>query len=122
MEQSDSLAKNFKQKTPESISEEDLLSFSLRDVFEQQRTQCQLLYHVLCGSMGLGEKQLKVTGSLKLICCYNSSLRTLVIAYLVALEQQSLCRSHSVRSCLSVTTSHILGVVALSQLLTASSA
>ena len=59
-EESDAMAKNFKQKTPETISEEDLLSFNLRDEFQLLRSECPLLYRVLAGAMGLREDQLEV--------------------------------------------------------------
>ena len=62
LEESATLAKKFKQKTPESITEDDLLAFNLRDEFHHLRKQSPLLYHVLAGSMGLGKDQLQVKG------------------------------------------------------------
>ena len=66
-EESDAIAKNFKQKTPETISEEDLLTFNLRNEFQLLRSQCPILYCVVAGAMGLGQNQLEVINIINII-------------------------------------------------------
>ena len=67
-EESKDLAKNFKQPTPQSITKEEVMNFKLRDEFQTLRSNCPLLYHVVCGALELGEDKLEVTpGKLQII-------------------------------------------------------
>ena len=58
--ESSNFAKQFKQKLPANISEEDLLNFSVRQEYDILRVQCPLLFHVVTGAMGLTEGELEV--------------------------------------------------------------
>lgn len=53
-------AHNFKQKLPGSVTEEDLLSFNMRQEFDILRTQCPVLFNAVCGAMGLDKGDLEV--------------------------------------------------------------
>ena len=59
-EESKTLAKNFKQPTPESITQDEFMNFSLQTEFDTMRSNCPLFYHVICGALELGEDQLEV--------------------------------------------------------------
>ena len=72
MEESAAMAKKFKQKTPATISEEDLLAFNLRNEFQLLCSQCPLLYGVLAGAMGPGEDQLEVINIIQSYICDGS--------------------------------------------------
>ena len=60
LKESSNFAKNFKQKLPANISEEDLLNFSVRQEYDILRVQCPLLFHVVTGAMGLTVGELEV--------------------------------------------------------------
>ena len=60
LKESSDFAKNFKQKLPANISEEDLLNFSVRQEYDLLRAQCPLLFHVVTGAMGLTVGELEV--------------------------------------------------------------
>ena len=114
MEESAAIAKNFKQKTPATISEEDLLTFNLRNELQLLRCQCPLLYGVLAGSMGLREDQLEVINIIQSCICEGNRLRIRVTSYLAALEQKSPSMNRSARLWLSAIILHILGLAAWS--------
>ena len=58
--ESDSFAKNFKQPLPETISNEDLLQYNIREEFDVLGCNSPLLFHVVSGAMGLDQKQCEV--------------------------------------------------------------
>ena len=83
-QESSALAKNFKQPTPQSITKKEVMNFKLRDEFETLRSNCPLLYHVVCGALELGEDQLEVITE-KLHITENLFLRNQVSHCLVGL-------------------------------------
>ena len=67
LEESAELARSHKQKLPETIEREDLLSYDMMVEFEVLRSRAPLLYNVVVGAMGLKKDQLKV--KMKLTTC-----------------------------------------------------
>ena len=90
-EESKALARNFKQPTPQSITKEEVLNFKLRDEFETLRSNCSLLYHVICGGLELGQDQLEVTPEKLQIT--SSLLRNRATSYPVGLSQRCPCKN-----------------------------
>ena len=60
MSEAAALAKSNPQKLPENISVEELFNFNMRAEFETLRDGAPMLYHVICGAMGVEKKDLKV--------------------------------------------------------------
>ena len=60
LEEAANLSRSHKQKLPESISREDLMSFNLLSEFDVLRSEAPMLYNVVAGAMGLHERQLQV--------------------------------------------------------------
>ena len=53
MSEAAALAKSNSQKLPENISVEELFTFNMRAEFETLRDGAPMLYHVICGAMGV---------------------------------------------------------------------
>ena len=60
MAESTAFCKHFKQPLPETITSEELLGFNLREEFAVLKANCPVLFSVVSGAMGLGERQAEV--------------------------------------------------------------
>ena len=60
LDEAETLAETHKQKLPESLEKDDLLSFNMLAEFDVLRSHAPLLYHVVAGAMNLKQNQLQV--------------------------------------------------------------
>lgn len=91
MSEAAALAKSNSQKLPENISVEELFNFNMRAEFETLRDGAPMLYHVICGAMGVEKKDLKVICNAKNISYF---LLFLTESY-PSPSRRHLCRGHS---------------------------
>ena len=91
MSEAAALAKSNSQKLPENISVEELFNFNMRAEFETLRDGAPMLYHVICGAMGVEKKDLKVICNAKNISYFLLFFdRILPVTFPAAPVQRSL--------------------------------